>query len=767
MLLNFISGFNKLICSPAMSNISPGLNDRFASIEINRPTPLRQNPPKSPKKSYPQSLYPQNHSGSTPSRAPVLSTARRAESRTALASKSQASTPLAQKRQLNRSNNDQSMVTPGYSARSSEDRAARAPDLSGCTFMQPTSSSRKKQSGRERIGPQSRAVSHSEIYNKRPHHTFASRKRQLSKSGQPADITNKPIEPSFKTSFGDKPTMFCNASPSRHVSTAYTSKAKEDVYTRLYNSSVKLKLKLDKTRTPSGNKTVGFAPSLPTLTASYSLSSLAQGSLTNRPLSLHRIYKTIYTKQPLLFDESSSLQMDWVPNEPILTQEFMDREGTSLTVYERGEIMRKPQLYYIPLRSGMAGSCVNISSFKNNYGFDDSDGNYVIRPNDHIEFRYEIIRALGTGSFGNVVLCTDHKYSNQNRKRLVAIKIIKNELDWSLQAVSEIKMLKHLSQRDTFNHYLLNYCDHFHFRGHMCIVTEVLSINLYTLLEVLDFLGVSLGILKSIATKILRGLQSIHELKVIHCDIKPENIMLRLPGDFDPSSTSEPDLEVRIIDFGSSCLETETSFSYIQSRFYRAPEVILGAKYSSKIDIWSFGCVIAELFSGTPLLPGKTELEQIGLILELFGAPPSSFIVSERKKLMQLIKVNGAKNLNDPLVADPMVFNGRNKLPIDERKIKKTLLYSLFNLEGKVNLQFLNLQLQSSGNRPVTSSAPSPFKRNVKLSSKSLDVELRLHSANESRQHLAQFSQFLFSIFQWDPRERASPEQLLASQFLA
>lgn len=753
-----------------MSNISPGLNDRFAGIEINKSGPLLTKPARSPRKAYPLSLYPQSYHGTTPSRAPVLSTARRAEHRTLLSSKNQSTPLVAQKRHLHRTGLEPigAVSVTDSPSRSEHGRHNKLIDLSNCSFMQQTSSSRKKQSGSESIALQTRAVSHSEIYNKRPgHHTFSSKKRQVSKGSHTADITHKPLESSFKASFGDKPTMFSNASPSRHVSTAYTSKAKEDECMRSLNSSMKLKVKVDRTRTPARPRTIGTS-SIPKSASSYSLSSIAQGSLTYRPLSIREIYTIIFEKQPQLFEESNSLEMGLIPNASMTPQDLINERGNYLTNYERGEIIRKLHLYYAPVQSGVRDANINIRSYKNNYGFDDSEGNYMIRLNDQIEFRYEILRVLGTGSFGNVVLCTDHKYSNRTQKRQVAIKIIKNELDWSLQAVSEIKMLKYLSLRGSVNKYLLNYCDHFHFRGHMCIVTEVLSINLYTFLELLNFLGVSLKLLKSFAKKILKGLQYIHEMKVIHCDMKPENIMIRLPANYNPSLSDDvPDLEVRIIDFGSSCLENETSFSYIQSRFYRAPEVILGAKYSSKIDIWSFGCVIAEMFSGTPLLPGKTELEQIGLILELFGAPPSTYIVAERKRLMSLIKLNGAKTLNDPLVLDPTVFNGRNKMPKDDRKIKKTLLYSLFNIEGKINLQLLNLQLQSSGNKSIPGGAPSPFKRNVKLSSKSLDVALKLHRSDESQHDIAHFSKFLTSIFQWDPRDRFLPKDLLTSPFLS
>lgn len=789
-----------------MENKSPGLNDRFASIEINRSAVGPAKPPKSPKKAYPQNLFPHNYHGSTPSRAPVLSTARRAESRTFLASKhppTQSTPPVAQKRQLPRIHTDTSNMTDSPS-KNEPPRLKQAPDLSNCSFMKQTTSSRKKQLSRERDASQMRAVSHSEIYHKRP----AQKKRQLSKGNHLAHITNKMLEPSVNSSLDDKLTLF-STSPSRHVSTAYTSKAKEDVYTRLYNSSIQQKQKLDITRSPlrarniydipglsdgppiapisgisahpgmstaSGLPPISGVPtssSMPNSTAtisksapSLSLSSYAHSIRQAKLLSLSDMYRAIFNKDPALFQETNSLAIDMVPNASLTAQEMLDNLGHNFSIYERGEVMRKLHLYYAPTSSRSAND-INISSYKNNYGFDDSDGNYIIKPNEQIEFRYEILLVLGTGSFGNVVLCSDHKYTNNTQKRYVAIKIIKNELDWSLQAVSEIKMLKNLSQKGAFSKYLLNYCDHFNFRGHMCIVTEVLSVNLYTFLEIINFLGVSLKLLKQFATQILKGLDFIHMKKVIHCDIKPENIMIQLPSDYEPASLQEPpDFEVRIIDFGSSCLETETSFSYIQSRFYRAPEVILGAKYGSKIDIWSFGCVIAEMFSGSPLLPGKTELEQIGLILEFFGPPPSSYIIGERKKLMLQLKLGSTKNFDDPLVSDP-VFNGRSRFPVDERRIKKTLLYSLFSLEGKINLQFLILQLQSSGNRATTGLTPSPFKRNVKLNSKSLDVALKLHSSGETRQEIAHFSKFLNSIFQWDPVDRLTPGELLGSSFLA
>jgi serine/threonine protein kinase len=76
---------------------------------------------------------------------------------------------------------------------------------------------------------------------------------------------------------------------------------------------------------------------------------------------------------------------------------------------------------------------------------------------------------------------------------------------------------------------------------------------------------------------------------------------------------------IKIIDFGSACHETQTVYTYIQSRFYRSPEVLVGLPYSSAIDMWSLGCIAAELFLGLPLFPGSSEYNQLSRIVEMLG----------------------------------------------------------------------------------------------------------------------------------------------------
>lgn len=83
---------------------------------------------------------------------------------------------------------------------------------------------------------------------------------------------------------------------------------------------------------------------------------------------------------------------------------------------------------------------------------------------------------------------------------------------------------------------------------------------------------------------------------------------------------------LQVIDFGSSCFKEERVYTYIQSRFYRSPEVILGLPYGTPIDMWSFGCILAELFTGYPLYPGQDEVEQLLCIMEIMGVPPAGVL---------------------------------------------------------------------------------------------------------------------------------------------
>lgn len=148
--------------------------------------------------------------------------------------------------------------------------------------------------------------------------------------------------------------------------------------------------------------------------------------------------------------------------------------------------------------------------------------------------------------------------------------------------------------------------------------------NLYEFIKSNAFRGFSLKLIRRFTKQMLSSLVLLKQHKVIHCDLKPENILVRHPMHS----------EIKVIDFGSSCFENEKVYTYIQSRFYRSPEVILGMTYGLPIDMWSIGCILAELFTGVPIFPGENEQEQLACIMEVFGPPEKHLIEkSTRKKL--------------------------------------------------------------------------------------------------------------------------------------
>ncbi|CAH2099185.1 unnamed protein product [Euphydryas editha] len=98
--------------------------------------------------------------------------------------------------------------------------------------------------------------------------------------------------------------------------------------------------------------------------------------------------------------------------------------------------------------------------------------------------------------------------------------------------------------------------------------------------------------------------------------------------------------QTMVIDFGSSCYENQRVYTYIQSRFYRAPEVMMGAKYGMPIDMWSLGCILAELLTGFPLLPGEDEADQMACIIELLGMPPQR-LIEQGKRSKNFISSKG------------------------------------------------------------------------------------------------------------------------------
>lgn len=131
-----------------------------------------------------------------------------------------------------------------------------------------------------------------------------------------------------------------------------------------------------------------------------------------------------------------------------------------------------------------------------------------------------------------------------------------------------------------------------------CLVFEMLEQNLYDFLKQNKFTPLSMYSIRPILQQVLTALLKLKQLELIHADLKPENIML-----VDPH---QQPFRIKVIDFGSASHRSKAvTNTYLQSRYYRAPEILLGLPFKEAIDMWSLGCVIAELFLGWPLYPGK------------------------------------------------------------------------------------------------------------------------------------------------------------------
>ncbi|CAD5219356.1 unnamed protein product [Bursaphelenchus okinawaensis] len=288
--------------------------------------------------------------------------------------------------------------------------------------------------------------------------------------------------------------------------------------------------------------------------------------------------------------------------------------GSKLTPYEHTEIYNFSRVYFVGSQANKRGGNPGAA---NNSGYDDENGSYHLVPHDHIAYRYEILKIIGKGSFGQVIKAFDHK-----RQEFVALKLVRNEKRFHKQAEEEIRILDHLRQQDLENvHNVIHMLDHFNFRNHKCITFELMSINLYELIKKNKFHGFNLTLVRKFAHSMLQCLDLLHRNRLIHCDLKPENVLLK----------NQNRSSIKVIDFGSSCFENQRIYTYIQSRFYRAPEVILGSRYNMPIDMWSLGCILAELLTGYPLLPGEDENDQLALIVELLGSPPAKILESGKR----------------------------------------------------------------------------------------------------------------------------------------
>ncbi|KAL9684437.1 hypothetical protein QQ045_021875 [Rhodiola kirilowii] len=307
---------------------------------------------------------------------------------------------------------------------------------------------------------------------------------------------------------------------------------------------------------------------------------------------------------------------------------------------------------------------------KNRTGFEE-DKNFHVVLNSVIAGRYHVTEYLGSAAFSKAIQAHDLQTGMD-----VCVKIIKNNKDFFDQSLDEIKLLKFVNKNDPADkHHILRLYDYFYYREHLLIVCELLKANLYEFHKFNRESGgevyFTMPRLQSITIQCLEALQFLHVLGLIHCDLKPENILVK----------SYSRCEIKVIDLGSSCFETDHLCSYVQSRSYRAPEVILGLPYDKKIDIWSLGCILAELCTGNVLFQNDSAATLLARVIGIISPIDQAMLAKGRDtykyftKSHMLYERNQETNILEYLI--PKKSSIRHRLPMGDQGFIDFVAYLL------------------------------------------------------------------------------------------
>ncbi|KAL3501109.1 hypothetical protein ACH5RR_035558 [Cinchona calisaya] len=254
---------------------------------------------------------------------------------------------------------------------------------------------------------------------------------------------------------------------------------------------------------------------------------------------------------------------------------------------------------------------------------DDKDGHYIFELGENLANHYKILRKIGEGTFGQVLECWDRE-----AKEMVAIKIVRSIKKYREAAMIEIDVLQLLGRYDRNSSRCVQLRNWFDYRNHACLVFEKLGPSLFNFLCKNNFRSFPVDLVREIGRQLLECVAFMHDMRLIHTDLKPENILFvsseyirvadykvapRSPGDRSVYKRLPKSSAIKVIDFGSTAYECQDHNYIASTRYYRAPEVILGLGWSYSCDIWSAGCILVELCSGEALFQTHENLEHLAM----------------------------------------------------------------------------------------------------------------------------------------------------------
>ncbi|KAF2191061.1 kinase-like protein [Zopfia rhizophila CBS 207.26] len=240
--------------------------------------------------------------------------------------------------------------------------------------------------------------------------------------------------------------------------------------------------------------------------------------------------------------------------------------------------------------------------------WDDEQGYYKIIKDELLDGdRYCVVTPLGKGVYANVVRAHDNVGHVD-----VAIKIVRKNDAMKKAGYKEMGFLKKLNEADIDDkRYIVRFQRSFEHKGHLCMVFEHLDKNLRDMLKTFNGgHGLSFSAVKRFAFQMFWGLEHMKHCHIIHADLKPDNILASHDGK-----------SVKICDFGTAADQRDNNevTQYLVSRFYRAPEIILGMKVDYAIDMWSIGCTLYELWTGKILFTGENNNQMLKSMMEIRG----------------------------------------------------------------------------------------------------------------------------------------------------